>query len=400
MAFSPRPPNRGRPPSGPPARPTWVNLPGMENPIPGYASPMRPPSGVYAPSWGQPIHPRPTFGLAPSHSFPPYAMSGGSPDFGPTRSGLSSSSPYLHTPDMFELVHPSPMFRPLHYASPPPGFEGFSSPPPGFSLIHPASMFNHSPHPNVNYIRSPPKGTITFLSSQPIAAGEELNICYSADESRLWFEPAYDTPLLPNGNAFHDVSEELPFPLTPDSSLSSETSTLSVIEPLPQQRPDAEELRLDLLGLGLFGEPEEDRSDRTQRVAEALGSAASQARSRDQRREKYFKKHAVLSSVMRHGEDGSEAVRSYSPPSIPTLNSENLPYPKATELDRILPAPLHSTGRTKRVNLEPVELTDDIIWDDEIIPPAWNKMARIKGPTELREEAMDDDKLSKYGISE
>ncbi|ODO07352.1 tRNA-specific adenosine deaminase 3 [Cryptococcus wingfieldii CBS 7118] len=53
-----------------------------------------------------------------------------------------------------------------------------------------ASLFNHSPKPNVNYIRSPQSRTIKFLASRSISPGEELCICYAADQSKLWFVPA------------------------------------------------------------------------------------------------------------------------------------------------------------------------------------------------------------------
>ncbi|ORX34274.1 hypothetical protein BD324DRAFT_605115 [Kockovaella imperatae] len=50
-----------------------------------------------------------------------------------------------------------------------------------------ASLFNHSNRPNVNFIRNTKSGTIAFRTVRPVSAGEELCICYSADESKLWF---------------------------------------------------------------------------------------------------------------------------------------------------------------------------------------------------------------------
>ncbi|OWT41077.1 tRNA-specific adenosine deaminase 3 [Cryptococcus neoformans] len=53
-----------------------------------------------------------------------------------------------------------------------------------------ASLFNHSSRPNVNFIRSPSTKTIRFVTAKSISPGEELCICYTADESKLWFTPA------------------------------------------------------------------------------------------------------------------------------------------------------------------------------------------------------------------
>jgi len=64
-----------------------------------------------------------------------------------------------------------------------------------------ASMFNHSPTPNVNFIRSVPTArnpetqpSIIFKTFRPIKAGEQLSICYAADDSKLWFSPDYIKP--------------------------------------------------------------------------------------------------------------------------------------------------------------------------------------------------------------
>ncbi|WWC86108.1 uncharacterized protein L201_000979 [Kwoniella dendrophila CBS 6074] len=55
-----------------------------------------------------------------------------------------------------------------------------------------ASLFNHSSTPNVNFIRSYSTSTIKFVTFKKIEKGEELCICYSADESKLWFVKSED----------------------------------------------------------------------------------------------------------------------------------------------------------------------------------------------------------------
>lgn len=56
-----------------------------------------------------------------------------------------------------------------------------------------ASLFNHSPTPNVNFIRQAASSTIRFMTARRVEAGEELCICYTADESKLWFVPSAKT---------------------------------------------------------------------------------------------------------------------------------------------------------------------------------------------------------------
>jgi hypothetical protein len=58
-------------------------------------------------------------------------------------------------------------------------------------------MFNHSPKPNVNFIRRAPTSkspdvspAMVFMTCRPIRRGEELFICYGP-ESKLWFSPDY-----------------------------------------------------------------------------------------------------------------------------------------------------------------------------------------------------------------
>jgi len=58
-------------------------------------------------------------------------------------------------------------------------------------------MFNHSPKPNVNFIRRATttktphiEPAIVFMTTRRIEKGEELYICYG-QESKLWFSPDY-----------------------------------------------------------------------------------------------------------------------------------------------------------------------------------------------------------------
>ncbi|KAJ9116914.1 hypothetical protein QFC22_004571 [Naganishia vaughanmartiniae] len=74
-----------------------------------------------------------------------------------------------------------------------------------------ASMFNHSPQPNVMFTRIAPREsekekypTLIFRTTKPIKKGDELYICYSADESKLWFSPNYNA----HGNPVESTPED------------------------------------------------------------------------------------------------------------------------------------------------------------------------------------------------
>ena len=63
----------------------------------------------------------------------------------------------------------------------------------------------------MNFIRSPSTPSLVFRTSRRVEEGEELCICYSADENKLWFTPARATSLVngnENGNRVASGSEE------------------------------------------------------------------------------------------------------------------------------------------------------------------------------------------------
>lgn len=51
-------------------------------------------------------------------------------------------------------------------------------------------MFNHSPTPNLNYIRDYSTGSIKYATSREVQAGEELCIFYGP---KLWFEESVNS---------------------------------------------------------------------------------------------------------------------------------------------------------------------------------------------------------------
>ncbi|WVQ70994.1 hypothetical protein IAR50_000519 [Cryptococcus sp. DSM 104548] len=176
-----------------------------------------------------------------------------------------------------------------------------------------ASLFNHSPKPNVNYIRSPQSRTIRFLASRSISPGEELCICYAADQSKLWFVPA------------------------------DERASAACEEENGQESEDDEER---IMGL----EVEEDKeAERKRKERESRKAAASKSSIR------------TAGSLSRDASDSGpvsppiQAPRPIRAPSFPSLTSSPpASRPPSTETAKIspahaiptnaLPAPLHSSA--------------------------------------------------------
>ncbi|KAL7420180.1 tRNA-specific adenosine deaminase subunit tad3 [Cryptotrichosporon argae] len=219
-----------------------------------------------------------------------------------------------------------------------------------------ASMFNHSPAPNVNYIRNARAGTITFRTVRRVKAGDELCICYAADESKLWFTPS--------GTAARPVEDDGPI----DPTLAIDLGALD------------DEVTEDA-GIGT-----EDGT------AEQEQGATSHA-GRDTRRARYAAKRARAEQLA-----PAEAVSSTPPPSssassppaaaaVSTTDSHQAPALTAS-----LPPPLHSGGGPSRhAHAGPVTLVDPLPLDLELSGMAgeadWGVLQRVLGPLELEEDA-------------
>ena len=96
-------------------------------------------------------------------------------------------------------------------------------------VLIPASLFNHSRSPNVNFIRNTKSNTISFRTVKTVQPGEELCICYSADESKLWFTDSA-APILPNGHVNRKLSDgslqEFTFPeVDPEDLFDAEAAS-------------------------------------------------------------------------------------------------------------------------------------------------------------------------------
>ncbi|OCF55599.1 hypothetical protein L486_07083 [Kwoniella mangroviensis CBS 10435] len=205
-----------------------------------------------------------------------------------------------------------------------------------------ASLFNHSSSPNVNFIRQFSNSTIKFITTKKIEKGEELCICYSADESKLWFVKS-DQAVNPTNSQDEMVSSE-----------------------------EEEEEGME----GFFSKIDLDEED----LVNEDGIAQKKERERS---------------------TSTPASATSSRTSTPSSSSI---YPEASSgIITSLPPPLHSTKTDpKSIDGRYMELTDELDWDEEY----WTDTApyptgegredefaefiRIKGPAE-REDEVDQD---------
>lgn len=245
-----------------------------------------------------------------------------------------------------------------------------------------ASLFNHSPRPNVNFIRQPATSTIRFVAARTIQPNEELCICYSADESKLWFTPS--------GQAGAGASEVPPspppvnnFPSVESDDLLDSAEIAAREEKAKRRLARKEEIRLSGLGKALGKEKEGDgRSGRKtlSDETESLGQEGSRSPSRSDT-----------------GSLSSASSSSYA--VYPTL-------PDRRPLD--MPAPLHS-GPSRPVSTVPAVLCPELDWREEdwVVRkggtepeiPGWSEVLRVKGPAELEEDAEDEGMLDVWVVS-
>ena len=238
--------------------------------------------------------------------------------------------------------------------------------------------------PNVNFIRNTKTGTITFRTVRPVEAGEELCVCYSADESKLWF---VDTAL-PNGTS------------DPDRPIESDSAHQRHLYDFPSILPT------DLIDSSEHVEREIKREQRMKRIeAELELRTLKEARLAEHaRRRANGRDGSPGSSGSGSTDDDSLEIKSPRPVpfthpivSVPKL-SHDIPTALPAETLESLPPPLHSTT-TPSPNTPPdigaASLVSDLEWseddwikvkdDDERIA-GLGEVERIKGHAEIDEE--------------
>ncbi|GMK57869.1 hypothetical protein CspeluHIS016_0407030 [Cutaneotrichosporon spelunceum] len=234
-----------------------------------------------------------------------------------------------------------------------------------------ASLFNHSSTPNVNFVRNFAAGTITFTTSRAVDTDEELCICYSADETKLWF--------LPNG--------ERPRPATP----SDDGDGLERLAALQLAPDDAErEARED-----------KERARETRRQAGGNTHSAKEARRAKWRAKQEKMRNGGNSEIVAPQPVAvasgsgllSEPTSHRSQDSDRTVTSGSNTVFGQTETRADLPPPLHSDSNKLRSEV-PAEVPPLLEWDEagpsELPETQWGELRRARGPIEIEEEAEDD----------
>lgn len=248
----------------------------------------------------------------------------------------------------------------------PPRLFSPARPPPLVAFFTTASLFNHSSSPNVNFIRNFSTSTISFTTSRAVEPNEELCICYSADETKLWFLPSGERPRPPTPSDDGDGSERL--------------AALQIEE------DDAERQAREA----------KERARETRR--QAGGSTHS---AKEERRAKWRAKQ----DKMKNGAtDGIVA-----PQPVPASSGNGLlsePNSQSSDADTAgsslfpmserqadLPPALHSGSNNARRE-GPVEVPPALVWDEagssEVPESQWGLLRRARGPVEIEEEAEDD----------
>lgn len=271
------------------------------------------------------------------------------------------------------------------------------------------SLFNHSSRPNVNFIRNTKTNTISFLTCRRVEEGEELCICYSADESKLWFIPSAQ-----NGPS---SSSKGPTAIGAPSSDDEPEDVWPHIEPDDLQ--DASECaerearkmaRAKRMEDQIMARTERTEKKRLLRQLRAQERALQEANAE----ETACRSRSVTPTSTRSGST-SESIQSPQPvmySSTSSIGSYVMPVnPLSAETISNLPPPLHSNP-TSSPNTPPdlgaAVLTPDILWREcdwyidgmELDPkhrPAythdkgkWGEVHRIKGPAELEEYGEDN----------
>ncbi|WWC99544.1 hypothetical protein V866_006448 [Kwoniella sp. B9012] len=250
-----------------------------------------------------------------------------------------------------------------------------------------ASLFNHSSSPNVNFIRQFSNSTIKFITSKNIEKGEELCICYSADESKLWFVKS-DQAVNPTNSQDEMVSSEEEEGMEGFfSKIDLDEEDLVNEDGIAQKKEREKRL-----------EASQTRDVNGQLIKRKKKSTSSLLSSTNIQSPQPipFSNNAIAGP--------STSASSSTASSRTSTPSSSSIYPEASSgIITSLPPPLHSTKtESKSIDGRYMELTDQLDWDEEY----WTGTApyptgegredefaefiRIKGPAE-REDEVDQD---------
>lgn len=251
-------------------------------------------------------------------------------------------------------------------------------------------MFNHSPQPNVMFTRVAPPSSepekypkLVFRTIKPIAKGDELCICYSADESKLWFSPNYKK----EGDVAKDQVNE-PEWIAPmcDEEEDQDTSA-------PQDRTVAQDVT---------GQSHTSKAAAASSVPEQMIDPTGDQKYQDRKARKQSKREKKVKKPKADAEDEQKM-------DVPAFDKQAA-APATQELPAVdnsssLSASEYASALAK-LNLVPAIAVDDsdIEQEKRLDVPlsngdkqehvgAWNLVKRIRGPVEAQEN--DGDHASK-----
>jgi tRNA-specific adenosine deaminase 3 len=239
-------------------------------------------------------------------------------------------------------------------------------------------MFNHSPTPNVNFIRSIPTSrnpetqpSLIFKTFRPIKAGEELFICYAADDSRLWFSPDYVQPKSTSKDEPYANADAGPSSRSPQRAMTVEDE----LPPFPQA--------IDSL------------SD-----SEAPSKAARRdrrKREREEKRRKWQEKNAEKekrrvadAAAVGGGANGDLAlVNGSSETGVDRTPGDGTPNEISEEAYQ---AALEALDMVEQVDITHEQVAIEDADQEDSFYPGWSKAPRIKGRIETEQD--DDSRTS------
>ncbi|WVQ97140.1 hypothetical protein IAU59_004250 [Kwoniella sp. CBS 9459] len=294
-----------------------------------------------------------------------------------------------------------------------------------------ASLFNHSSSPNVNFIRSTANGTIRFMTSKRVEKGEELCICYSADESKLWFVPADQKKKLrrrrtssqENLRAMSGSDSDSGSGSSSDVDIGEAIDVEDLVDPEILEAQRRRERRVaQARKTGVNGNGHGSNRNQQTKITPCCSSSSASSSSTSANVEIQSPRPVRYSGTGSIPASASTSA-SASGSSSPSASSTPVPaYPTASTLSSSLPAPLHSetatvaTGR-RHANRRPAELVEGLDWREEDWVNSkgkekqtdgqsshghgqvWGEVVRVKGPAE-REIDEDEKEMMDVWILE
>lgn len=220
---------------------------------------------------------------------------------------------------------------------------------------------------------------LVFRTIKPIAKGDELCICYSADESKLWFSPNYKK----EGDVAKDQVDE-PEWIAPMCDEEEDQDT-----PAPQDRTAAQDVT---------GRSHTSKAAPASNVSEQVIDHTEDQKYQDRKARKQSKREK---KVKKPKADAEDEQKTDVPASSQQADAPVTQGPPALDNSSSLTASEYATALAK-LNLVPAIAVDDsdIEQEKRLDVPlsnddkqdhvgAWNLVKRIRGPVEAQENDGD-----------